>query len=73
MYRKYRRKGTTEMMPWHEAVDTSSVSISDADRDNGSPKHGDYIARNPSNHSDRWLVSAEFFEKNEFVAVDDAD
>ncbi len=40
------------------------VSISDADRQNGSPKIGDMIARNPKNHNDQWLVAKQYFEDN---------
>jgi hypothetical protein len=40
------------------------VSISAADRENGSPKAGDMIARNPKNHADQWLVSAAYFAEN---------
>lgn len=48
-------------------VQTSSgvtVSISEADLDNGSPQVGDKIARNPENHGDQWLVAAEYFKDN---------
>lgn len=41
-----------------------NVSISDADKKNGSPKIGDMIARNPKNHSDQWLVANQYFEDN---------
>ena len=44
--------------------DITGVSISDADRTNGSPKVGDMIARNPKNHNDLWLVAAKYFEEN---------
>jgi hypothetical protein len=40
------------------------VSISEADRANGSPKAGDMIARNPVNHDDQWLIASEYFAKN---------
>ncbi len=40
------------------------VSISDTDRQNGSPKIGDMIARNPKNHNDQWLVAKQYFENN---------
>lgn len=40
------------------------VSISDADLQNGSPKIGDMIARNPKNHNDQWLVAKQYFEDN---------
>lgn len=41
-----------------------SVSISDADLLNGSPKIGDMIARNPKNHNDQWLVAEQYFKDN---------
>ena len=40
------------------------VSISQADRDSGSPKVGDMIARNPKNHNDLWLVAKDYFQDN---------
>ena len=46
------------------------VSISQVDRDAGSPREGDMIARNPANHADRWLVAAAYFEDN-FEPVED--
>ena len=50
------------------AVDVATpivlLSISDADRKNGSPKIGDMIARNPKNHSDQWLVAEQYFKDN---------
>jgi hypothetical protein len=44
------------------------VSISQVDKDNGSPKEGDMIARNPENHLDQWLVAKDFFEQNYTLA-----
>ena len=41
-----------------------NISISDADKNNGSPKIGDMIARNPKNHSDQWLVAKQYFNDN---------
>lgn len=40
------------------------VSVSKEDRENGSPKLGDMIARNPENHNDQWLVAANYFTAN---------
>lgn len=40
------------------------VSISDADRQNGSPKIGDMIARNPIDHYDQWLIAEQYFKDN---------
>lgn len=61
---KYRRKGVAEMRPVSEGENLEGVSISPEDRTAGSPKPGDMIARNPSNHKDQWLVSKEYFEAN---------
>lgn len=41
-----------------------TVSISDSDLQNGSPKIGDMIARNPKNHLDQWLVAFDYFNDN---------
>lgn len=34
------------------------------DKEAGSPKTGDMIARNPKNHADQWLVAAQYFADN---------
>ncbi len=41
-----------------------NISISDADKNNGSPKIGDMIARNPKNYNDQWLVAQQYFNDN---------
>jgi len=52
------------------AVDVSniknpiSVSISDEDLLNRSPKLGDMIGRNPKNHKDQWLIAEQYFKDN---------
>ena len=66
---KYRKKGYTEMHRYNPNDVYSKefwdkVSISQADKENGSPKEGDMIARNPNNPNDFWLVSCEYFEQN---------
>jgi hypothetical protein len=78
-FKKYRRTQISEMRAVTDedievfcsldALRTNGVvgfkvSISDADRQNGSPKIGDMIARNPKNHADQWLVSKQYFEDN---------
>ena len=45
-----------------------NISISDADKNNGSPKIGDMIARNPKDYSDQWLV-AEQYSKDNFEQI----
>lgn len=52
------------MTPWTESLDMSRVSVSATDREAGSPKQGDMIVRNPKNHSDQWLVAAQYFADN---------
>ena len=41
-----------------------TVSISDVDLQNESPKIGDMIARNPKNHLDQWLIAEQYFKDN---------
>jgi len=64
-FKQYRRKQIAELRPFHEGEQLSErISISQADRDNGSPKVGDMIARNPKNHDDQWLVAKQYFADN---------
>ena len=42
----------------------SHVTMSEADRKNGSPKAGDMIARDSKNPNDQWLVSQAYFDEN---------
>lgn len=70
MFKQYRRMQIAELRPYipDEPWD-SSISVSEADRDAGSPKEGDMIARNPKNHADQWLVAAKYFADN-FAALE---
>ena len=63
-FKQYRRTQIAEMTPWVEGYNMTDVSVSVADRGNGSPKDGDMIARNPKNHDDQWLVAARYFKDN---------
>ena len=78
-FKQYKRKGLSEMRPVtdtdikhflsdknpHSLRDTEfKVSVSNVDLQNGSPKIGDMIARNPLNHNDQWLVAKKYFEDN---------
>jgi hypothetical protein len=68
-FKQYRRKAIAELRPVTDSEVmsislTSNISLSPADKENGSPKIGDMIARNPQNHNDQWLVAAEYFEAN---------
>ena len=50
--------------PYEPGESTEDVSISAPDKEAGSPKAGDMIARNPVNHKDQWLVAAQYFAEN---------
>lgn len=63
-FKQFKRKDFAELRPYEEGEDLGDVSISAADRRNGSPKKGDMIARNPDDHSDQWLVARRFFKKH---------
>jgi hypothetical protein len=60
----YRRTQIAEMRPWEPGMSLEGVSVSMEDLAAGSPKEGDMIARNPANHNDQWLVSAQYFALN---------
>lgn len=68
-FKQYRRKAIAELRPVtdQEVMSRSldpRISISPADKENGSPHLGDMIARNPENHDDQWLVAKDYFEAN---------
>ena len=65
-FTKYRRTQIAEMVPYSPDLDLdlTIVSVSKPDREAGSPKDGDMIARNPKNHADMWLVAAAYFADN---------
>jgi hypothetical protein len=64
VWKKYRRTQIAEMTDWEDGFDMANVSVSDVDKAAGSPKAGDKIARNPKNHSDKWLIAAAYFAEN---------
>ncbi len=72
MFTQYRRKQIAELRPvtpielahGPASLRADEISISQADLDNGSPKTGDMVARNPKNHKDQWLVARQYFEDN---------
>ncbi len=63
-YKQYRRKQIAELRPWQPGEPMELISISGPDKEAGSPKSGDMIARNPKNHADKWLVAAQYFADN---------
>lgn len=63
-FKRYRRTDVAELRPYTPKENLDGVSISAADRKNGSPKPGDMIARNPKDHTDLWLVANRYFKDN---------
>jgi hypothetical protein len=63
-FKQYRRTQIAEMVEWQPGEDLSRVSSSPPDKEAGSPKPGDMIARNPKNHADQWLVAKQYFSDN---------
>ncbi len=61
---QYRRTQIAEMRPWRFGDDMEGISVPESDRENGSPREGDMIARNPKNYADQWLVAAQYFADN---------
>jgi len=59
-FKKYQRKGLSEMRPYQVGEDLSKISVSHEDF----PEEGGMIARNPKNHDDQWYVSKKYFEDN---------
>lgn len=62
--KNYIKKQVQPMMPWEPDMPMVLVSISEADKNNGSPKQGDMIAVNPVDATDMWLVAEKFFGEN---------
>jgi hypothetical protein len=68
-FRQYKRLGFAEARPVTQdevtfGLTDKTISVSDADLKNGSPKLGDMIARNPDNHKDQWLIAEDYFKTN---------
>ncbi len=63
-FTQYRRSQIAELRPYVQGEPMKGISISAPDKEAGSPKAGDMIARNPRNHADQWLVAAQYFNDN---------
>jgi hypothetical protein len=63
-FTRYKKKQFAELRPYVPGEDLQGVSIAQVDKDAGSPKEGDMIARNPDNHADQWLVAQRYFLDN---------
>lgn len=68
-FRQFKRTQIAEMHEYnpnniYSEDFMSKLSISEVDKNNGSPKLGDMISRNPKNHNDIWLVAEQYFKDN---------
>jgi len=70
-FKKYRRKGLSEMIQYKDFIKESSIddmeliSISDADKKLSKEDFElGYVARNPKNHKDMWYVAKKYFDDN---------
>ena len=64
-FKPYRRKQIAQIREYEPSEAWNDrISVSAADKDAGSPKKGDMIARNPDNPDDQWLIAADYFAKN---------
>ena len=69
-FKQYRRKQIAEFREYKPGeILSDRISISEVDREAGSPKQGDMIARNPNNYNDQWLVAGKYFADN-FEPID---
>ena len=59
-FKRYTRKGFSEMRPYIPGEDLGNVSVVDVD----TPEEGGMVARNPKNHEDQWYVAKQYFEDN---------
>jgi len=60
-WKKYKRKGLSEMRPYILNEDLSGISVSETDNP---PDDMGMISRNPKNHKDQWYVARKYFEDN---------
>ena len=67
-YKKFNNTTVFEITKWDEDFIMSGVLIGPADVENGSPKKGDVIARDPKDHSQKWLINKSDFKSNFKIA-----
>lgn len=58
-FKAYYVSQYVELRPYVKDEDMTAITVSDQDARDGSPKEGDFVARNPDNHENLWLVTAE--------------
>jgi len=58
----FKKKASVPMEPWTPEVDMANVSVHPNNAADGHPKTGDWVAHDPSNIIDRWLITKEYHE-----------
>lgn len=66
-WKKYQRRGYTEMRPYILGEDLTGISVS---KENDPPNDMGMVARNPKNHDDQWYVARKYFEDNMIEAFE---
>ena len=66
-FKQYKRKGLSEMVRYEDFPKEELIHVSISEQDKLLSKEEfekGYIARNPENHNDLWLVAKDYFEQN---------
>jgi len=69
IFKKYRRKGLSEMREYIKGEDLTHISV--AGVDNPEEDMG-MVARNPNDHNDQWYVARQYFIDN-LEAIEEID
>jgi len=68
-WKRMRKNSVTEIRPYIPEEDLTGIDVSDIAKQEGSPKEGDFIARDPTKPQDQWLLTAEYVAAN-YVPAD---
>ncbi len=63
-FAEYRRTSLAELRPYVPGEDLAHVSVGANCTAAGGPVAGDWIARDPYNHADQWIVLASYFDEH---------
>ena len=63
-FKKYRRKGLSEMRPYVKGEDLTGINVALINYSINPETDMGMIARNPKNHDDKWYVARKYFEEN---------
>jgi len=63
-WEQYRRVAIAEMRPYEEGEDMTNITLNERERQEGHPRAGDMVGRDPLDHSKMWLITKEYFDVN---------